>query len=93
MFLGSSAGMVVCLAVITGATARYQHDNSDKAASSAMIAFIFIFGMVFAVGFTAMQPVYSPEILSSKPPQDNWDTFVQDVGLTMVKMICVPTAS
>lgn len=65
MFMGSCAGMFVCLAVITGATAKYQHDNSDTKASSAMIAFIFIFGVVFAIGFTPMQPIYSPEVLAS----------------------------
>ena len=65
MFLASTAGMVVCLAIITGATAKYEHDKTDKEASSAMIAFIFIFGVVFAVGYTCMQPIYSPEVLSS----------------------------
>lgn len=64
MFLASTGGMVVCLAIITGCTARYQNSH-DVEASSAMIAFIFIFGVVFAVGYTPMQPVYSPEILAS----------------------------
>jgi hypothetical protein len=54
MFMGSCAGMGVCLAIITGVMAKYQHDNSDTNASSAMIAFIFIFGVVFDVGFTFM---------------------------------------
>jgi hypothetical protein len=65
MFMGSCAGMGVCLAIITGVMAKYQHDNSDTNASSAMIAFIFIFGVVFDVGFTSMQPIYSPEVLAS----------------------------
>ncbi|KAL7931436.1 general substrate transporter [Trichoderma chlorosporum] len=64
MFLFSTGGMVICLAIITGATARYQIAH-DVHASSAMIAFIFIFGVVFAVGYTPMQPVYSPEILAN----------------------------
>ncbi|KAJ5432112.1 uncharacterized protein N7458_011268 [Penicillium daleae] len=49
MFTGSCASMGVCLAIITGVMAKYQHDNSDTNASSAMIAFIFIFGVVFDV--------------------------------------------
>jgi hypothetical protein len=65
MFLGSTTGMVVCLAIITDTTAKYQNDQNVEA-SSAMIAFIFIFGVVFAVGYTPMQLIYSPEILSSK---------------------------
>lgn len=64
MFLGSTLGMVICMAVMSGTTAKYQSDGS-KVAGSALVSFIFIFGVVFAVGYTAMQPVYSPEILAS----------------------------
>lgn len=85
MFLGSTAGMVICLAIITGTTARYQSDQSVEA-SSAMIAFIFIFGVVFAVGYTAMQPVYSPEVLASMcSPLQSFVCFIRSFSLALIR--------
>lgn len=65
MFLSSTIGMSVCLAIVAATTAEYQK-NSSKALSSASISFIFIFGVVFAIGFTSMQPVYIGEVSSNK---------------------------
>lgn len=64
MFLGSIAGMIVCLAITSGTAAGYVHTGS-KASSDASIAFIFIFGAVFAWAFTSMQPIYPGEVLSN----------------------------
>jgi len=65
MMMGSCAGMAICLAIVAGAAADFEHTGSAPA-SKASIAFIFIFGCVFAFAFTSMQPIYPAEVLSSK---------------------------
>jgi MFS family permease len=57
MLLSSTLGMVVALSIMSGTAAGYVNTHGN-AVSSASIAWIFIFGMVFAVGYTAMQPIY-----------------------------------
>ena len=64
MLIGSCAAMAVCLAIVAGAAAKYEQSGSTRA-SAASIAFIFIFGAVFAFSFTPMQPIYPAEVLSS----------------------------
>lgn len=70
MLMSSCAAMSVSLAIVAAMTAEYQRSGSVPS-SSASIAFIFIFGVVFAVGFTPMQPIYPAEVLSSKSPASN----------------------
>jgi hypothetical protein len=65
MLMGSCLGMSVALAIVAGTAASYEHSGSVPS-SSASIAFIFIFGVVFAVAFTPMQPIYPAEVLASK---------------------------
>ncbi|OBT83709.1 hypothetical protein VE02_08277 [Pseudogymnoascus sp. 03VT05] len=65
MLLGSALGMAVCLAVVAGTAAGYVHNPESKGCSSASIAFIYIFGCVFAIAFTSMQPIYPGEVLSN----------------------------
>ena len=62
MLLGTTAGMAVSLAVVAGTAAGYVHEPNNKAMSSASIAFIYIFGCVFAFAFTSMQPIYPGEV-------------------------------
>lgn len=62
MLMGSTFGMAICLAIVAGTAAGYVHDPSNKAMSSASIAFIYIFGCVFAFAFTSMQPIYPGEV-------------------------------
>jgi MFS family permease len=64
LLLASTAGMAVCLAIAAGTAAGYVHTGSH-ASSSASIAFIYLFGSVFAIGFTSMQPIYPGEVLSN----------------------------
>jgi len=64
MFLSATAGMIVCLAITAGTAAGYVRTGS-KESSSASIAFIYIFGCVFAVGYTAMQPIYPGEVMTN----------------------------
>lgn len=65
MFMGSCLSMSVALAIVAATAAEYERSGSVPA-SSASIAFIFIFGVVFAVGFTPMQPIYPAEVLASE---------------------------
>ena len=65
MLLISTAGMVISLSITAGTAADYVHTGS-KAASSASIAFIYVFGSVFALTFTSMQPIYPGEVLSNE---------------------------
>ncbi|KAF3394388.1 Lactose permease [Penicillium rolfsii] len=64
MLMGSCLGMSVALAIVAGTAASYEHSRSVPS-SSASIAFIFIFGVVFAVAFTPMQPIYPAEVLAN----------------------------
>lgn len=64
MFLMSTGGMVVCLAIVAGGAAGYVEENSVPA-SRASIAFIYVFGVVFAWAFTSMQPIYPAEVMTN----------------------------
>jgi len=64
MFLGCITGMIICLSITSATAAGYVHTGS-LASSDASIAFIFIFGAVFAFAFTSMQPIYPGEVLSN----------------------------
>ncbi|KAG5293797.1 lactose permease [Histoplasma capsulatum G186AR] len=64
MLLGCTAGMAVCLAIAAGTAAGYINTGS-RSSSSASIAFIYLFGSVFAFAFTSMQPVYPGEVMSN----------------------------
>lgn len=65
MLMTSCLGMAACLAIVAGTAAGYEHNHEKHAASRASIAFIFVFGVVFAFSFTSMQPIYPAEVLSS----------------------------
>jgi len=65
MLMGSCLGMSIALAIVAATAAEYERSGSTPS-SSASIAFIFIFGVVFAIGFTPMQPIYPAEVLASK---------------------------
>lgn len=64
MMLFVTMGMAICLAIAAGTAAGYVQTGS-KASSSASIAFIYVFGSVFALAFTSMQPIYPGEVLSN----------------------------
>lgn len=65
MFMGSTIGMSICMAVVAGTTAGFEQ-TSNHAFSSATIAFIFIFGIIYALAFTSMMPIYPGEVASTK---------------------------
>ncbi|KAF2757480.1 lactose permease [Pseudovirgaria hyperparasitica] len=64
MLLGSTAGMIVSLAITAGCAAGYVNTGS-VASSSASIAFIYIFGAIFAWAYTSMQPIYPAEVMGN----------------------------
>jgi hypothetical protein len=64
MLMGATLGMAVCLAVAAGTAAGFVQTGSQQA-SVASISFIYIFGSVFALAFTSMQPIYPGEVLSN----------------------------
>lgn len=64
MMLGVTLGMAISLAVAAGTAAGFVNTGSITC-SKASIAFIFIFGSVFAFAFTSMQPIYPGEVLSN----------------------------
>ncbi len=65
MMLGSTFGMVICLAITAGTAAGYVNSGS-KTSSRASIAFIYVFGVVFAFAYTSMQPIYPAEVMSNE---------------------------
>lgn len=61
MLLFSTTSMAICMA-ITGGTAAGYVQTGSKISSAASIAFIYIFGVCFAIAMTSMQTLYATEI-------------------------------
>ncbi|KAI2467308.1 general substrate transporter [Annulohypoxylon bovei var. microspora] len=79
MLIGSTLGMTICLAfVAAGAAGKVVYGNS--AAATMSIAFIFIFGAIFAAGYTPMQPIYPAEVVSNKMRAKAMGTFKLTAG-------------
>ena len=92
MLLGVTLGMAVCLAIAAGTAADYVNTGS-KAASSASIAFIYIFGSVFALAFTSMQPIYPGEVLSNDMRAKGMGVFQLTAGCAgFVNTFAAPVA-
>jgi hypothetical protein len=71
LLLFSNIGCCIVWLAMTVSTALYQESipspgvpGTNKAAGIASLAFIFIFGAVFSVGFTPLQALYPVEVLS-----------------------------
>ncbi|KAF9888224.1 hypothetical protein FE257_009219 [Aspergillus nanangensis] len=64
MLTSSCLAMSVALAIVAATTAVYEKSGTFSS-SAASIAFIFIFGVVFSVAFTPMQPIYPAEVLAN----------------------------
>jgi len=71
LLLFSNAGCCVTWLAMTVSAAIYAESipagldqGTNKAAGSACLAFIFIFGAVYSVGFTPLQALYPVEVLS-----------------------------
>ncbi|KAL2843930.1 general substrate transporter [Aspergillus pseudoustus] len=79
MLLTATGGMTICLALVAGCAAGYT-EYSNQAASTASIVFIFMFGAIFACGFTPMQPIYPAEVVSNKMRAKAMGTFKLTAG-------------
>lgn len=79
MLITSTAGMTVCLAIVAGSAAGYT-EYGNKASSTVTIVFIFLFGAIFACGFTPMQPIYPAEVVSNKMRAKAMGTFKLTAG-------------
>ncbi|KAI1214440.1 general substrate transporter [Annulohypoxylon truncatum] len=79
MLIGSTLGMTICLTLVAaGAAGKVEYGNSSAATMS--IVFIFIFGAVFATGYTPMQPIYPAEVVSNKMRAKAMGTFKLTAG-------------
>ncbi|KAH7248492.1 general substrate transporter [Fusarium redolens] len=79
MLMTTTAGMAACLAIVAGCAAGYT-DHGNKTASTVSIVFIFMFGAIFACGFTPMQPIYPAEVVSNKMRAKSMGTFKLTAG-------------
>ncbi|GKT47445.1 lactose permease [Colletotrichum spaethianum] len=79
MLITTTSGMTVCLAIVAGCSAGYT-DYGNTTASTVSIVFIFVFGAVFATGFTPMQPIYPAEVVSNKMRAKAMGTFKLTAG-------------
>lgn len=92
MFLGSTGGMVICLA-ITAATTAVFVQSANHTASTAAIVFIYVFGVVFAFAFTSMQPIYPGEVMSNDMRAKGMGTFKLTAGAAgFVNTFAAPVA-
>jgi hypothetical protein len=57
--------MIVALSVTAGTAAAGYVKTGSQASSPASIAFIHIFGDVFAWAWTSMKPIYPAEVMSN----------------------------
>jgi len=92
MLLGATMGMAICLA-IAAATAADFVQSGNQQSSIASIAFIYIFGSVFAVAFTSMQPIYPGEVLSNDMRAKGMGVFQLTAGCAgFVNTFAAPVA-
>ncbi|KIW37688.1 uncharacterized protein PV06_10322 [Exophiala oligosperma] len=92
MMLGSTFGMVICLAITAGTAAGYVNTGS-QASSKASIAFIYIFGVTFAFAYTSMQPIYPAEVMSNEMRAKGMFLFQITAGLaSFVNTFAAPVA-
>lgn len=79
MLLCSTLGMIICLSLVAaGAAGKVEYGNS--AAATMSIVFIFVFGAIFATGYTPMQPIYPAEVVSNKMRAKAMGTFKLTAG-------------
>ena len=92
MLISATLGMVVCLAITAGTAAGYENTGSQSS-SSASIAFIYIFGVVFAFAYTSMQPIYPAEVMRTDMRAKGMWLFQFTAGLAgFVNTFAAPVA-
>lgn len=63
LLIGANIACSICWIGVT-ATSGVQASRHDKASSAAMVAFVYIFQVVYSVGWTPLQALYPVEVLS-----------------------------
>ncbi|KAI9753774.1 MAG: hypothetical protein M4579_005008 [Chaenotheca gracillima] len=92
MLLGATTGMIISLTITAGATAGFVN-NGSKASSDVSIAFIYIFGFIFAFAYTSMQPIYPAEVMSNDMRAKGMFVFQFTAGLAgFVNTFAAPIA-
>ncbi|PVI02831.1 sugar transporter [Periconia macrospinosa] len=92
MLLGATLGLIITLSITAGTAAGYVNTGS-KTSSNASIAFIFIFGAIFAFAFTSMQPIYPGEVMSNDMRAKGMGTYKLSGGLAgFVNTFAAPIA-
>lgn len=66
MMLISTAGIVLCFTCISVASSIFQKNPDNSSASVASIFFIYLFGCIFAMTYTSLQPIYPAEVLTTQ---------------------------
>ena len=65
LLLGGTAGLCVCLCIVTALTKTYANtSNGTGPPAKATIAFIILFGCAYSAGWTPMQALYPLELLN-----------------------------
>ncbi|KAJ9636660.1 hypothetical protein H2204_005260 [Knufia peltigerae] len=92
MLMGVTLGMSICLAITAGTASGYVHTGS-RISSSASIAFIYIFGAIFALAMTSMQPIYPAEVLSNEMRAKGMTIYQLTAGVaSFVNTFAAPVA-
>ncbi|KAK2808955.1 hypothetical protein FQN50_004229 [Emmonsiellopsis sp. PD_5] len=79
MLMTTTAGMAICLALVAACAAGFV-EYGNTTASTVSIVFIFMFGAVFSIGYTPMQPIYPAEVVSNKMRAKAMGTFKLTAG-------------
>ncbi|KAK2771459.1 hypothetical protein FQN53_004966 [Emmonsiellopsis sp. PD_33] len=79
MLMATTAGMAICLALVAACAAGFV-EYGNTTASTVSIVFIFMFGAVFSIGYTPMQPIYPAEVVSNKMRAKAMGTFKLTAG-------------
>ena len=92
MLLGATLGMIICLTITAGTAAGYVNTGS-LTSSRASIAFIYVFGVVFAFAYTSMQPIYPAEVMRTDMRAKGMWLFQFTAGLAgFVNTFAAPVA-
>lgn len=82
LLLFANIGCAICWVCITGSTATLAKDENNHAAGQAAVAFIVLFNIVFAFGFTPLQALLPVEVLSFEMRAKGmaFSAFVMNLG-------------
>lgn len=65
ILLGATVGFVICFVALTASTKTFNDNNSNEAAATAGIFFIYFFQALFSFGYTSLQPILASEYMNN----------------------------